>query len=62
MTIDTSKISKTTLNGLLSAGIAVVTALMVLPPKATALVITLAVLRALIGVLQKDAPGDGAAQ
>jgi hypothetical protein len=60
--IDTSKISKTTVNGFLSAGIAVVTALMVLPPKASALVIALAAMRALSGYLQADAGDDGGAK
>lgn len=58
MQIDTSKISKTTVSGALSAGIAVVIALIALPPKASALVIALAVLRALVGYLQKDATGQ----
>jgi len=56
MTIDTSKISKTTINGLLSCAIAVVLAIMALPPKASIPVCVLAVLRAITGFLQGDAP------
>jgi hypothetical protein len=58
MTIDTSTLTahwKTTANGLLSAGIAIVLAVMVLPPTASKCVIALAVLRALSGFMQKDA-------
>ncbi len=56
MTIDTSKISKTTINGLLSCAIAVVLAIMALPPKASVPVCILAALRAITGVMQGDAP------
>jgi hypothetical protein len=58
MQIDTSKLTadwKSTVVGLLGCGIGVVVAVMALPPKASALVITLAVMRAVMGFLQKDA-------
>jgi len=57
MQIDMSKIkiSKTTLNGLVSCAIAVVVAIMALPPKAAAAVMVLAALRAISGYLQTDA-------
>lgn len=55
MQIDTSKISKTTISGLVSAGIAVVVAISVLPPHVAWFVYALAALKALNGLLQKDA-------
>lgn len=62
MTIDTSKIAehvvanwKTSAQGVIGASIAVVLAVMVLPPTASKLVIALAVLKALAGFIQKDA-------
>lgn len=55
MTIDTSKISKTTINGLVSCAIGVVVAVSALPPGAKWTVVALSVLRAVSGYLQKDA-------
>jgi hypothetical protein len=55
MTIDTSKISKTTISGFLSAAIAVAVAISVLPPHLATVVYVLAALKALNGFLQKDA-------
>jgi hypothetical protein len=58
MVIDTEKLTKnwkTTAQGLLGAAIAVILAVMVLPPGVKPLVIVLAALRALVGFLQKDA-------
>jgi hypothetical protein len=54
MTIDTTKISKTTINGCVSAAIAVAVAVSVLPPHAARIVYVLAALRALSGYLQTD--------
>jgi hypothetical protein len=59
MVIDTDTITKnwrTTATGLLNAAIAVVVAVSVLPPQAAKTVYALAVLHALVGFLQKDAP------
>ena len=58
MTIDTDKLTanwKTTANGLLSAGVAVVIAWMALPAGSRRLVYALAALRALVGFTQTDA-------
>lgn len=55
MVIDTSKISKTTVNGIVSAAIAVAVAISVLPPHEAVIVYVLAGLRALSGYLQVDA-------
>lgn len=55
MQIDTSKISKTTVNGIISCAIAVIVAVSSLPPGAKWSVVTLAGLRAALGWLQKDA-------
>jgi hypothetical protein len=57
MTIDTNKIkiSKTTINGFVSAAIAVAVAVSVLPPHAARVVYVLAALRAISGYLQSDA-------
>jgi hypothetical protein len=58
MTIDTSKISKTTINGFVSAAIAVLVAVAALPKHLAIPVYILAGLRALNGILQSDAPKD----
>lgn len=52
---DLSKISKTTLIGVVSLATTVLTAIVALPPKVSVPVIALAVLRAVLGWLQKDA-------
>ena len=54
MTIDTSKISKTTINGVISAAIAAIVAVTLLPPHLARYVYVLAGLRAVTGYLQKD--------
>jgi hypothetical protein len=58
MTIDTSKISKTTINGFISAAIAALVAVAALPPHLAIAVYVLAGLRAVNGILQGDAPKD----
>jgi hypothetical protein len=55
MTIDTSKISKTTINGVVSCAIGVVIALSSLPSGAKWTVVALSALRAISGYMQKDA-------
>lgn len=51
-------ISKTTLSGLLSAVIAVILAISALPPKASAVVVILAICKGVNGYLQTDAPKE----
>jgi hypothetical protein len=62
--IDTSKISKTTVQGFLGLAIVVIIAVSTLPPKASAAAISVAVLKAVVGWLQHDArnPDDGEAK
>ena len=58
MTLDTDKLLanwKTTAQGLLGAAVAVIVAVVALPPGARVVVYVLAGLRALVGFLQKDA-------
>lgn len=58
MQIDTSKISKTTVNGLVSAAISVVIAIAALPPHLAIPVYILAGLRAYVGISQNDSKKD----
>ena len=69
MQIDTSRISKTTVNGVLQLAIVSIMAYLTLPAGATTAVIALAVLKAIVCYLQKDAgeqeaipPGGGPAE
>jgi len=55
MQIDTSKISKTTVNGVLQLAIVSIIAYLALPAGVKAPVIALAVLKAIVCYLQKDA-------